>query len=154
MSRQYGLLDAARDPAIAGLVKSSGSHVCLFAGRITPELEGVAPHLVDLSMGAPLVDAWRAHGWSENWGVTLRSAASIEELRRHFRQFLLAKLPDGTSAMFRFYDPRVLRVFLPTCNTDELRRWFAAVERFTMPGQDGGSVAFSFDGAQLLRTGT
>jgi hypothetical protein len=150
MSRQYGLLDAARDPAIAKLVKSSGSHVCLFAGRITPELGAVAPYLVDLSTGTQLVEAWRTNGWANNWGILLRSAAGIEELRRSFRQFLLAKLPDGTSVMFRFYDPRILRVFLPTCNADELRLWFAAVEIFTMPGQDGGSVTYSFDGAQLL----
>ena len=54
----------------------------------------------------------------------------MHELRKHFRQFLLAALPDGKQVYFRFYDPRVLRVYLPTCTPEEIYRFFGPVWRF------------------------
>ncbi len=36
------------------------------------------------------------------------SSESIENLIFHFKPFLNLQLPDGRSALFRFYDPRVL----------------------------------------------
>ena len=41
-------------------------------------------------------------------GILFSSDKSAEELRRHFRRFTLAWLPDRDAAVyFRFYDPRV-----------------------------------------------
>jgi hypothetical protein len=62
---------------------------------------------------------------------------SIAEVRRHFRNFLQAMLPNRRVALFRFYDPRVWRVYLPTCNADELARWFQMVEEFVAETPDG-----------------
>ena len=45
-------------------------------------------------------------------------------MRHHLRHFLEVKLPDDTQVYFRFYDPRVLRVFLPTCTPDDTNQFF------------------------------
>jgi hypothetical protein len=37
--------------------------------------------------------------------------------------------------VFRYYDPRVLRVYLPTCVTVELRTVFGPIECFWMEGE-------------------
>ena len=54
---------------------------------------------------------------------------------RHFRQFLRVRDEAGREFFFRFYDPRVLRVYLPTCNSEELRTFFGPVELFSMEGE-------------------
>lgn len=34
--------------------------------------------------------------------------------------------------LFRYYDPRVLRVFLPTCNKEELTNFFGPIQAFVL----------------------
>jgi hypothetical protein len=55
----------------------------------------------------------------KHWGIFLTSRADLRSLRNHFRRFLMVLDPDGRKLYFRYYDPRVLRVYLPTCNAEE-----------------------------------
>jgi hypothetical protein len=43
---------------------------------------------------------------------------------------------EGRKLYFRFYDPRVLRVYLPTCTTDERSTFFGPVTCFLMEGEE------------------
>ena len=54
----------------------------------------------------------------------------IEDLRRHFRQFLKIKDTKGNQLYFRYYDPRVLAAFLPNCKPEELGEFFGPVTAF------------------------
>jgi hypothetical protein len=54
----------------------------------------------------------------------LKSSLPIFELHKHFRKFLLVSTEEGKQLYFRFYDPRVLRIFLPTCNPAQLVEFF------------------------------
>lgn len=152
MAGHFALVDCARDPKLIKLVKRTPAHACLFAGNMSPEVEAVSPFLVDLAGNQALSAAWQQEGWGRSWGLFLRSAADLETLRRHFRHFLLAQLPDGEKVMFRFYDPRVLRVFLPSCDAAELQQWFAHVEAFVVEDEAGGATTYGFDGAGLMRS--
>jgi hypothetical protein len=40
------------------------------------------------------------------------------------------RLPDGDTALFRFYDPRVFNDFLPICDQEQLREFFGPVSRY------------------------
>jgi hypothetical protein len=52
--------------------------------------------------------------------------------------------------MFRYYDPRVLRVYLPTCQPNELRTVFGPIRSYLVEGEDGKSlIEFEFDGNRL-----
>ena len=73
-----------------------------------------------------LLDAFFRHGWGESWGILVNSRRSFKELRRHLRRFLYVRTELGEKLYFRFYDPRVLRVFLPTCGKDQLDEIFGA----------------------------
>jgi len=67
-------------------------------------------------------------GWGQSWGVfVVTEEDDIEVLFEHFRQFLKVEDPEGNRLFFRFYDPRVLRIFLPTCNTKEVFDFFGEV---------------------------
>jgi hypothetical protein len=60
--------------------------------------------------------------------------------------------PAGKRLMFRYYDPRVLRVYLPTCTAAELRAIFGLVERFWMEDEQSDRVLeFGFDRLQLVQ---
>jgi len=52
--------------------------------------------------------------------------------------------PDGKPMYFRYYDPRVLRTYLPTCNAQELETIAGPVEWFLVEAEDS-SIALRFD---------
>ena len=136
----YALLDAARDPRIYPLIRRSGAdHRCLFAGELAPELKAAAPYLVFLGKDATITEDLLWDGWGNAWGVFLESSAIIQDLRRHFRRLLTVQDERGKRLFFRFYDPRVLSVYLPTCTIEELRTVFGPVEAFfyERPGETG-----------------
>lgn len=131
------LLDAARDRRIYPLVRRCRLDVrCLYQGAVPASLASAAPYLVNLAPRAAFTREILELGWGQSWGVFLRSPAVLQELARHFRQFLTARDEAGRSLFFRFYDPRVLRVYLPTCNAAELRAFFGPVERFCLEAEE------------------
>jgi len=146
----YALIDAARDPGLYPLVMQASSQACLFGGGVAEPLNRAAPYLVDLRAQEPLFRAWRADGRGQAWGIMCRSAMPLDRLRRHFRHFLMARLPDGTVAQFRFYDPRVFIPFLPSCTTDELGLWFDGVSAYLAENQATGAFhEFTLRNGQL-----
>ncbi len=128
---------------------SSLEYTCLFGGELSPQWRAVAPYLVELSPSNPYTAYLLDLAWGNSWGVFMR-VADASRLRLHLKTFLRAKLADGTRVMFRYYDPRVLRAYLPTCNIDELRTVFGPVNHYLIESGDGGEVIESgLAGTQL-----
>lgn len=146
----YAVLDGARDPRVRRAVEQSGlPYACLYAGALPEVMLEIAPWLVKLTPDAPLNAELLDVGWRESWGIFVLANASLEELRRHFRRFLKVRDEAGRSMIFRFYDPRVMRVYLPTCNAGELAFVFGPVSMFVMPGERGAALRFHRDAASL-----
>jgi hypothetical protein len=124
----YAVLDGARDPSIHVSVRTTGMPArCLYAGGA---LQHVAPYLVQLHPVHAFTEELLTTAWGKSWGVFAASTASLEEMRRHLRRFLRAELEDGRKVVFRYYDPRVLRVYLPTCTRGELEQLFGPISAF------------------------
>jgi hypothetical protein len=66
----------------------------------------------------------------------------LQQVRAHLRQFLLVQDERGNQQYFRFYDPRVLRVYLPTCDAAETQQFFGPIDRFIV--EDGPELALWF----------
>lgn len=149
--RLYAILDAARDPRIyQGLVESGCAYQCLYRGDLAVELRQVAPYLVRLERQAPFTEWVLNLGWGDSWGIFVASPAGMRDLRRHFRRFLMVYSEDGKPLYFRYYDPRVLRLYLPTCNAAEVLILFGPVARYYTEGEDGDTlIEFSQDAGQL-----
>jgi hypothetical protein len=147
----YAILDAARDPRIyQGLVDSDCAYQCLYRGDLADELREVAPYLVHLQPQAPLTEWLLNLGWGDSWGIFLASAADMRDLRRHFRRFLMVYSEDGKPLYFRYYDPRVLRLYLPTCNAAEVLILFGPVARYYVEGEGGDTlIEFTQDDGRL-----
>lgn len=134
----YALLDGARDPRVFPFAtESSLPSMCLYAGQLAPALARVAPYLVRLPRNAPASLALLEAAWGRAWGVFLRAPVPMVSVHGHFRRLLRVQDERGTRMLFRFYDPRVLRVYLPTCWPGELTRMFGPVESFVMESPEG-----------------
>ena len=151
--KTWAILDAARDKRILRAVeRSSQESCCLFAGKISRQLAEVAPYLVRFEKGDELANFVLEKGWGNAWGIFLSSQGSMETLRKHFRRFLRVTDESGRKLLFRYYDPRVLPIYLPTCTNDELTTIFGPVDRFVTETEDGaGAVEFRFSGVRLKK---
>jgi len=149
----WAILDCARDPAIyLALIESRLEFRCLYSGRLPRALEMNAPHLVELSPTNRLTHRWLDDGWGLAWGVLLR-IDDPANLRHHLRKFLKVRDEEGRSLLFRYYDPRVLGAYLPTCTGDELKQVFGPVSSFVIESEAGSSCAeFSLAGSRLIRS--
>lgn len=133
----YAVLDGASIPDLRQrLHDTPEEHACLYRGDLKPDLEATAPHLVKLRRDGPLVDWILGEGWGKSWGVLAITPSGFEALRRHFRGFLRVRDHTGKVLYFRWYDPRILRVYLPTCNAAELRTVYGPVERFLCEAEE------------------
>ncbi|MGH9668443.1 MAG: DUF4123 domain-containing protein, partial [Bryobacteraceae bacterium] len=147
----WAILDGARDRRISfDLLNSYQTYTCLYSGDLAPDLERTAPYLVQLECDDRYTRNLLRNAWGKNWGVFLKSDASINQLRRHLRTFLVVRGPTGKRLVFRYYDPRVLRVYLPTCVQDELRTVFGPIASFWTESPGAGSLLqFEFDRRNL-----
>lgn len=149
--KTWVLLDGARDGRIVKAVERTGHEkCCLFAGNISQQLKEVAPYLVRLDRGDDFTEFVLENGWGNAWGLFLTSSGSLETLRKHFRKLLRVTDESKRRLLFRFYDPRVLSIYLPTCNNEELTTIFSPIERFVLEAEEGqAAVEFRFSGVRL-----
>jgi uncharacterized protein DUF4123 len=147
----WAILDCARDPRIyLALIESRLEFRCLYSGRLPRALEMVAPHLVELLPTNRLTQRLLDDGWGRSWGV-LMQVDDASDLRHHLRKFLKVQDEAGRRLLFRYYDPRVLRAYLPTCRGEELRQVFGPVQRFLAENDDGQALlAWRCDGQRLV----
>ncbi len=150
--RLFAVLDAAQSPLIqAKLSASAIQRHSLFDADTPKILKQAGPYLVQLDTDEAFAAWVLNNGWDNNWGIGLASRAGLHELRDHLRRFLRAKEgPDSKAFYFRFYDPRVLQIYLPTCTPRELKRFFGPVERFLIPAKGASIRYYEFDGAELI----
>jgi len=133
----YALLDAAvESDVLKVLFESKEERESLFEGVQGAQLVHFAPHLVRLPPKSPLLETLVQKSWGKNWGVYIACAKPLPELRAHLRQFLVVNLPGNKQMQFRYYDPRILRVFLPTCLPEEINQFFGPVKYFVMEDEN------------------
>lgn len=119
----YALLDGARAERIPILLRESPApYRSLYDGSPGDALLEVAPRLVALGQAPQLLEDLVLEGWERPWGVFIAAPPDrdLEAVRRHLRKFLMVEL-DRDRVYFRFYDPRVLAAFVPTCGPAERR---------------------------------
>lgn len=148
----YSILDAAR---IFGELDTAQqlqtNFLSLYMGQSEELLSSVAPYLFPYESNSEFGTWLLEKGWGNSWGMFVSTPASMEALHKHFRKFLLVQTEEGKELYFRFYDPRVLRIFLPTCDVQQLQEFFGPVEHYGMEDEDPEyALLFSFDGKKLI----
>jgi hypothetical protein len=137
----YGLFDAARNEQVLRLLKDSDEECeSLYEGFQSRLLAQCAPYLVRLPADSLLLESMVRCGWGDGWGLYLTSRLSFKAVRRHFRHFLIVTDEVERELYFRFYDPRVLRVFLPTCTPMQAKALFEGIGTYLVEGEDTTSL--------------
>jgi hypothetical protein len=147
------LIDSAQDENICRqLMRSDDDICCLYGGDMEIDLFDVAPYLVEINPLSPLTRWLLSSGWGKNWGIFIECDASLRSVRRHCRKFVTVYDENGRPLFFRFYDPRVLKVYLPTCHAAELQVFFGPIKRFFVEDQEGGAlIEYTLAGDELAR---
>ena len=153
----YAIVDAARDERIYPRLRELAATeevLCLYEGQSAQELASVAPYLICLGSSDRVFDWLWSEGWDQDWGIYLWSVSSMNAMREHFRRLTIVQTEEKQRLLFRFYDPRVLGVFLPTCDTRQLVEMFGTVvRRFMLPSNGGTALdSFHLSGARLIKT--
>jgi hypothetical protein len=125
--RLYAVIDACDTPAVPEKAREVGDAraVSLYRGTSDEMYWAFAPYL--FVVDGELLDWIVSELWSEPWGIFAVSDEDMDAVRRHFRRFLLVQAPNGEQWYFRFYDPRVLSLFLPTADAEQLTEIFQLV---------------------------
>jgi len=147
----FAILDGASAPALVkNIYDHEPEYCCLYRGELSPDIATIAPYLVRLEPGAKFTEWVLNEGWGVHWGVFLVSTGTLRILRNHFREFYTVELPNQRTVLFRYYDPRVLRSFLPACNAAELAAFFGPVQKFVVEGEKAeAGINFSLAGTAL-----
>lgn len=147
----YILLDAARmDENLDKATELNHENLCLFSGKGEEYLKTVSPYLFDNSVNEELEKWFIDFGWGHSWGVFVVSKIMFAEVFKHFRKLLVVKTESNEEMFFRFYDPRVLAAFLPTCYKEQLIEFFGPIEKFICEDKDRSfALIFSLSNGEL-----
>jgi hypothetical protein len=142
----YLILDAARSKETFEFVQFFWKDaMSLYQGNAASEMAEFAPYILPLD-GSERILKFLKCGWGRSWGIMFQALDTIDEVRKHFRRFVVVQMPNGSNAFFRFYDPRVLRDFLPACSAEEKRDFFGPVMYFAVESaSDSECILFRQD---------
>ncbi|MDX2148572.1 MAG: DUF4123 domain-containing protein [Planctomycetota bacterium] len=155
ITQTLAILDSARDAAAVAIARNlSPRHQSLFDGAKGAEMALAAPHLFECDTAGNIAKLMLVLSGIGECGILadigqlppLEARLSTETddftlVRRHFRRFLVVRRDaTGESAYFRYYDPRILRAFLPACTPTELKQFFGPVVSFHVQDEVPGFV--------------
>jgi hypothetical protein len=141
----FVILDGASVPLLLNqLERHQPEYYCLYRGQLTRDLAEVVPYLVRLEKDSEFLNWILEQGYGQHWGIFAVAPANLRILRQHFRNLLTIQAPDGNSFYFRFYDPRVFRVYLPTCHAHDKIQLFGPVIRYLVEDEDQDQVFLHF----------
>ncbi|MBF0527982.1 MAG: DUF4123 domain-containing protein [Deltaproteobacteria bacterium] len=150
----YAILDPARSTQVlSGLHQFHPPAANLYQGQALEKMVDVTPTLVALEPGSKFMNWLLAEGFGQSWGVFLVSPGNLKELGAHFRSLVHIWAPDGRRMYFRYYDPRVLPVFLTCSTAAELAHFFGPVKHFIFESAGlSGLTACAWENPRLTRS--
>ena len=137
----FGIVDGARcvELAYEAQIQFGAKMYSLFAPEVQAPLWNVAPYLVTIDSASGYLHNW-ARRWGENAGVLVLTDADDEPLYQHLREIFVVRDDQKQEFFFRYYDPRVLRTFVPTCTPAQLREFFGPLQTILAESEDGAAV--------------
>ena len=150
----YTVLDGAAVMDLPSkLYEMKAQNICLYRGELSPDIVHVAPYLVHLTPGTPFTNWLLTECWGKNWGIFAQTQVSLTRMRKHFRSLLTVYDEAGKPLLFRYYDPRVLFTYLPTCTTEEFENIFGIVGYYLIESENGKQLRrYNFENRQLKKT--
>jgi len=139
----YAILDGASNPALLDHLygDEQPEFACLYRGELEPDIAECAPYLASLKADTEFTHWLTGSGWGLHWGIYAIADCDLKTLRYHLRKLNMVYDPETNKPLlFRYYDPRVLTVFLPSCDTKQVTEFFGPVQAWFAETEDGGSL--------------
>ena len=154
-TKLYAVLDGARNDAIyPTIMQSDCAFECLYLGELEEDVAQSAPYLIQLDRDKEFTHWLFREGWGDSWGIFIQAAMQFKDLKRHLRKFLMVYDPNHKPLYFRYYDPRVLRIYLPTCNAGELGIVFGQINGYVLEDQNPDTLLRFSNNSGTLATDT
>lgn len=133
----YAIVDSARnDEVFRYFITDNITYRSLFDGKMDIKYYGVSGFLVECKKDSKLFNWLTAEAWGTSCSIFFISKLSFDEVLKHFQKFIRVYLEGDEIVYFRYYDPRVLRIYLPTCNSKEIKTFFGDVESFFVENEN------------------
>ena len=127
-SNIYAVIDGAACPELRFKIYDwEPQSVCLWSGALEPDIQEVAPYMVLLDRESTFTDWLISQGWNNNWNIFIQSTLDFKAFKKQIRKLLRVKSPEGKNMVFRFYDPRVLDVFLASIESTQKEEFFQGI---------------------------
>lgn len=140
----YAVLDGAGVRQLPDMLEDEDAeHAPLTAIGSTDPIEITrAAYLTKLDRYSRVTDWLATEGWGRNWGIYAMcpQGTDFDKMLQHFRELSQVGLPDGRIVLFRFYDPRVWRPFIPTCDAPQLNQLFSVPVTYGCESEDGSAL--------------
>jgi len=150
----YGIIDSARNEDVfRHLITGNVRYRSLFEGTMDEQSYGVSGFLVECKKESLLFQWMTTEAWGDSCCIFFTSKADFDNLFKHFQQFNRVYLEDDRVVLFRYYDPRVLRVYLPTCGRREIDLFFGEVFAFFSEGENNDEIIFHRKNNNQTETG-
>lgn len=136
---RYLLLDGAKIENLPARVYSLDENpIVEWLYHSTPlhEVFDVGPALVVLRANTALEKAF-TEDWQNDAGLIIESDAPIQQLTEHLRSLIHVRVPGDASMLFRYYDPRVMRHWLPPMSPAEKDHLMGPIRRVRLPAREG-----------------
>jgi len=137
----FALLDGATVRQLPDFLEDEESEHAPLVPLKTNEPEEVtrAAYLTRVERGSRVAEWLATEGWGRHWGIFICAPPTmdLDDVLRHLRELSQVRLPDGRIVYFRFYDPRVWRVFASTCDSEQAQQLFHLPLRYACESADG-----------------
>jgi hypothetical protein len=129
---RYAVIDLAiakgLRTGIAGLLPTAAEP--LLAHKFPQDLLMVGPWLVRLSKAPAIKETLSEMAADVPWGYYVHSTFDIVSLRHSLRRFNLVQIPSvEREVLFRYWDPRVMRVFLDIATRKQRAKMFELIDQ-------------------------
>ncbi len=114
----------------------------LLTGENAWAMERAAPYLVSLKNQAKLRQWLLKNGWGRGWAVFFTCNTDPKTVLTHLRRFFAVRAENGRELFFRFYDPVILREFLPMLSVPEALFFFGPIQRFVLEDENSQPLIF------------
>ena len=142
MTRAYLLLDSNQIPDLYPRLYELAQLTTPHSLYLTTQYAALAqsgPVLAAVEPNSALANFF-AEEWQEKAGVWLESEADEAVLVAHLRSLIHVELEGEVTAFFRYYDPRIARLWLANLPAAERDRLMGPVRLIRLPNEDGSSL--------------
>lgn len=138
-TKHYLLLDGAQINDLIQIIyqlEPAPEFSRLYDGTRYAELADAGPILIATNRGS-LLNQYFEKQWYMTAGVALASRAPIDELVQHLSSLVHVSVSGGVTVLFRYYDPRILHLWLTDMSDEQRDSALGPVEQVRLWGGAG-----------------